>query len=280
MAALKSKALLKKLSRLNQKQKQSFSKDEILKKVNEIKYLSSQKRVPKISLRKEILHLEHLLQGIFQLDEKLRKHDKEESAKIKALKKQVETLRQKVVASDDNDLHKKVEHLSHVLGDYLAKSGSQRDIEFSKRLASIKERKVFRGSTDPGKSSIPSQTAPVQTIPPAQQPTQPVQAAQPTVPRPIRPISSTRMSTLQHRLSALKQELEIKKQVDGSSEQIQKLEQAIALIEEKLRKYQSSGPKHTMMIQPHAKAQTQQQSAPQAKAATQPHTPPPQPKYE
>ena len=63
MASFRTIQLLSRISSIAQREKESFSKTEIIKKINEIKYLSSQKKVPKLTLRKEIIHLENQLEG-------------------------------------------------------------------------------------------------------------------------------------------------------------------------------------------------------------------------
>ena len=72
MGSFKAMLLLMKVARIFEQQQFSFSKQEILSKINEIKYLSSQKKVPKLTLRKEILHLENKLTGVLNLEKKVR----------------------------------------------------------------------------------------------------------------------------------------------------------------------------------------------------------------
>jgi hypothetical protein len=120
--------LLTRVAQEFQQQKESFSRKEIMKKINEIKYLSSQKKVPKLSLRKEIIHLEEQLKGITQLETALLKMKKQESAKVGALKRQNTYLKKKLLATEDKHLPQKVEKLSHLLGDCLARHDVQKAV--------------------------------------------------------------------------------------------------------------------------------------------------------
>lgn len=108
--------------------RQSFSRDQISKKINEIKYLSTQKKVPRVSLRKEIAHLEFLLHGVMELDKNLAQQKHQDSAKVTALKRQISQLKHKLVAASDKSLPHKVEKLSHVLGDYMARKDTTEEI--------------------------------------------------------------------------------------------------------------------------------------------------------
>ena len=137
MSSLKTQALLVKAAKLYQKDKEKFSKTEILKKINEVKYLSSQKKVPKLTLRKEILHLEDKLQGIFELEKKLLKEKKSESVKVSSLKRQVTLLKKKLATSNDPHIHKKVNKLSHHIGEYLAKEGAREDVALQEQIESF-----------------------------------------------------------------------------------------------------------------------------------------------
>src|SRR3989338_9072795 len=94
-----------------QRGRQSFSRDQISKKINEIKYLSSQKKVPRVSLRKEIAHLEFLLQGILELDKSLANQKHQDSNKVTALKRQISQMKHKLAAVSDKSLPHKVEKL-------------------------------------------------------------------------------------------------------------------------------------------------------------------------
>ena len=139
MTLYQAKQLLVTAAFLYRHEKESFSKTEIVKKINEIKYLSAQKKIPKMSLRKEIVHLEGQLQGVYQLEKKLLLRKRRESAEVSTLKKRISSLQRKIETTQDHDLQKKVEKLSHLLGDYLAKAGSQEEIlQVQKILAETK----------------------------------------------------------------------------------------------------------------------------------------------
>ena len=139
MGSLKAQILLLKVAKQSERRKKSFSKQEILKKINEIKYLSAQKKVPKLSLRKQILHLESKLEGIFEMEKELLKKKKHESAKITSLKRQIAGLKVKLGTSKDKHLHKKVDKLSHILGENLAKKQSSKLVKEQKQLAKKKK---------------------------------------------------------------------------------------------------------------------------------------------
>ncbi len=134
MTPLKQKQLLYNLSKYYQAEKEAFSKIEIVKRLNEIKYLSSQKNVPKLSLRKKIQHLEQQLESIAQFEETIIKEKNRESAKVIALKKQIKSMREQLGSNEENHLHKKVDKLNHLIGESLAKKKVKEDIELSKKI--------------------------------------------------------------------------------------------------------------------------------------------------
>jgi len=187
--------LLVAAARQSQKKTESFNTDEIKKKLNEIKYLSSQKKVPKLSLRKEIIHLENKLQKIFELDKALAAQRKHESAKEGALKRQITILKKKLEAAGDKDIQKKVDKLSHLLGDFLAKRASRQDIHLA--LAALKGKKVVEKTEKP----------------------KPIQDPQ------------ARMRVLQGRLQTLKHELTISKEL---GKDVTGIEEKVKLLEGKL----------------------------------------------
>ena len=125
MTSLQAFQFLVTAAKVDQKLKQTFSRIEITKKLNEIKYLSAQKKVPKLSLRKEILHLEHKVNRILEVEERIKEQD---SVKINALKKEVAGLRKKLSVAVDKDMAKRVDKLVHLLGESLAKRGVAREL--------------------------------------------------------------------------------------------------------------------------------------------------------
>lgn len=128
MASLQALQLLTNAAHLAQKQKESFSKPEILQKINEIKYLTGQKKVPKLTLRKEVIHLENQLKGVIELEKKLLREKNVESTKITSLKQQINLLKNKLKAVEDQELDKKVDKLSYLLGEYLAKKEVSKEV--------------------------------------------------------------------------------------------------------------------------------------------------------
>lgn len=181
-------------------QKQAFSTQEIVKRINEIKYLSAQKKVPRLSLRKEIVHLENKLESIFEVEKKLAAQKRRESAKITALKQQNADLLKRIAAAGDEDVQKRMQRLTSLLGEYAAQKNAAEDIK-----AAWSE---LQGSTSRSDMNAP---APVISKVETQE----------------------RIAALQDRLIMLKQELEIQK-VSGKKALVQQLEQKVPLIEEKL----------------------------------------------
>ncbi|MBU0459953.1 MAG: hypothetical protein KKH52_02920 [Nanoarchaeota archaeon] len=142
MSFLKAQQFLHTVAHYYKDDQLAFSKEEINKKINEIKYLATQKKVPKLTLRKEILHLEHQLQNISELEKQLLKRKKEESTKVAALKRQITTLKKQLSASNNKDLNKRINKLSHLLADYLAKKDSKDNTELNQKvLAEMKTTK-------------------------------------------------------------------------------------------------------------------------------------------
>ena len=121
MSSLQAIQLLTTVARIAREEHESFSKVEITKKLQDIKYLSSQKKVPRLSLRKDIIHLENQLQGVLGLEERFARQKDKESITVASLKQQLSMLKNKLRAVEDLDLDKKVDHLSFLLGEHLAK---------------------------------------------------------------------------------------------------------------------------------------------------------------
>ncbi len=142
MASLHALQLLTNAAHLAQKQKESFSRQEILQKINEIKYLTGQKKVPKLTLRKEVIHLENQLKGVIELEKKLLREKNVESIKISSLKQQIASLKNKLKAVEDQELDKKVDKLSYLLGEYLAKKEASKEVAVTRlRTAPTAEEK-------------------------------------------------------------------------------------------------------------------------------------------
>ena len=208
MSSLPAMQLLSKAAHLSQEKKELFSKREILQKINEIKYLSAQKKVPKLTLRKEIIHLEHQLQGVIELEKKLLREKNKESVKMTALKQQITMLKNKLKTVEDQELDQKVERLSYLLGDYLAKKEVSKEVTFTKTaaVAAPLERKEKKKEED---SSALIQKA----------------------------------AMLQKRLEALKNELKIHQELETKRpEVLQMIEEKIMLLEGKLQSFYEKHP--------------------------------------
>jgi hypothetical protein len=139
----KAQQLLLSISQSLKKEREMFSKKEIENKISEIKHLTSQKKVPKLTLRKEIIHLENKLKGIYELEKKLLQIKKKESVTITSLKRQNTILKKKLAANKDQNLQRKVNKLSHLLSECLAKHNVKNDVELHKKVAmEIKQNQI------------------------------------------------------------------------------------------------------------------------------------------
>lgn len=134
MSSLQAYQLLVNAAKLYQAERETFSKEEIIRKINQIKYLSEQKNVPVMDIKKEILHLQNKFGYLGELEKRFNQQRKSESVKVNALKKEITELKKKLALAKEKDLHKKVEKLSFMLGEILAKQGSKIDVELSKKV--------------------------------------------------------------------------------------------------------------------------------------------------
>ncbi len=149
MVRLKTRQLLDSVARIQDGHNKELSRDEIKKKIEEIKYLSGKKKVPKLSLQKEIIHLENQLHSLFEVEKRLLMQSKQESSKITALKKQVNSMRLKLDKSTGTDIEQKIEKLTYIMGQILAKSDTAENVRLREELEKshkkvvleIKERK-------------------------------------------------------------------------------------------------------------------------------------------
>ena len=112
-------------------------KEKIRQRIEELKYLSAQKKVPRLSMRKEILHLEELLHSVLNVEHALQKQERRESEKIILLKKQNEFLRKRLAASDDKDLQRKVDRLSHLLAEVVSRQEIKQDVALGREIARV-----------------------------------------------------------------------------------------------------------------------------------------------
>ena len=225
MNSLRARQLLFSVASLYSKQREAFSKEEIVKKINEIKYLSSQKKVPKLSIRKEIVHLENKLQGVFDLERKLTIKQKKESSKISALKKQIKVLQEKLEMSSDPQMQKKIEKLSHVLGDYMAKEKTAQDVDLHKEM----EKKPFAQRKNVV-TSVPTVSSKSFTMQVHKQDT-------------LSPATIKRIEELEDRFEGDKHELEIHKRLETKDpDKIELLEQKLDKVGDVLRGYYDKYP--------------------------------------
>jgi hypothetical protein len=221
MGALRSIQVLLTVAKHLEKERLSFSRQEIVKKMNEVKYLSAQKKVPRLTLRKEIIHLENRLKGVFDFEKKLHKQEKADKGKMSSLKRQVTILHKKLDACQDKDLNKRLEKISHLIGEFLAKHGTEIDVELSRQLMEelkIKEKKV----------KIKKVKKPQQTV------------------KTVKTLSSeekNRIEQLHRRLKALKQQIDIDEELGNKDQkQLEVLDHKVLILEEKLEEYYKKFP--------------------------------------
>lgn len=119
-------------------------KEKIRQRIEELKYLSAQKKVPRLSMRKEILHLEELLHSVLNVEHALQKQEKRESAKITLLKKQNEFLHKRLAASEDKDLQRKVDHLTHLLAEIVSHREIKQDVALSEEIVRALPRRAIK----------------------------------------------------------------------------------------------------------------------------------------
>ncbi len=148
MSSFNALHLLTAAANLYKQQKMVVSRQEIVKKINEIKYLSAQKKIPKLSLRKEIIHLENTLQGIFEVEKALTEQKRKESAKVNSLKQQIKFLQKKLTATEDKDLQKKVDKLHHLLAECVAKRDIKKDVALQEAIVKEKEQPIRIADTE------------------------------------------------------------------------------------------------------------------------------------
>ncbi len=213
MSSLHTLQLLTTAARLAQDERESFSKIEIAKKLQDIKYLSSQKKVPRLSLRKDIIHLENQLQGVLELEERFTREKNKESIIVASLKQQITVLRNKLRAVEDLDLDKKVDHLSFLLGEHLAKREIAGEVALTE--------------------AVPVEETPVTEL--VEEKIEDKHQAS---------LNTAKKATLlQRRLEALKHELEIHRELGNKKPQeIKQIEATIKAFEEKLQQYYEQHP--------------------------------------
>lgn len=203
MSSLQAIQLLTTAARISREEQESFSKEGITKKLQDIKYLSSQKKVPRLSLRKEIIHLENQLQGVLELDERFARQKDKESITVASLKQQIAVLKNKLRAVEDLELDKKVDHLSFLLGEHLARKEIATEIALTETM-----------------------------------PTGDVSVQEPGDKHMMSIDYSKKAALLQKRLEALKQELDLRRELGTKNpREIKQIEETIKLFEDKLQQY-------------------------------------------
>ncbi len=209
MSSLQAQALLRRVAALYGQKKIDIPKGKIKEKIKNLKYLSSQKKVPKLSLRKEILHLESQLDEIFKIEKVLLKKRKDEASKIAVLKRQNTMLKKKLESLGSKQLHRQVGKLTHLMGEALAQKDTAEEIKIAQKVV------------------------------------------KPFVPPSVDVVDRQRkVQALQQRLVMLKQELAILKHTNKEPDQVERMEKAIAKIEDVLRKEGAvqEKVKHTVMF--------------------------------
>ena len=217
MSSLRAMQLLSKTAVMALDQQQSFSKESILQKMHEIKYLSSQKKVPRLTLRKEVIHLENQLQKVLEVEQRRFSEKNKEPVVIAALKQQIEILKNKLKLTRDSELDEKVNHLSFLLGEHLA----MREMPDKVALSEMPISKNVEGSEmeRDGQAEISTKAD---------------EAVKNT---------TRRIEMVERRLNALKQELEIHRELGTkNSQELAQLEENIIEIEDKLRAFYEQHP--------------------------------------
>jgi hypothetical protein len=227
MGSLRSMQLLLTVARHLEQERLSFSRQEIIKNMNEVKYLSAKKNVPKLTLRKEIIHLENRLKGVFEFEKKLHQKEKEEKGKMSSLKRQVTILHKKLDACKDQDLNSRLEKISHLIGEFLAKHGTEIDVELSRQLIAelkIKEKKVkIKKSKVKSKKIIKQQIVMGQSS--------------------LSSEEKNRIEQIYKRLHALKQQIKIDEELEvKDNRQLEVIEHKVKILEEKLEDYYEKYP--------------------------------------
>src|SRR3989344_2727345 len=220
MSSLHALQLLTTAARLAQQEHEFIPKAEITKKLEDIKYLSSQKKVTRLSLRKEIIHLENQLQGILGLEERFARQKDKESITVASLKQQIMALKNKLRTVEDLELDKKVEHLSFLLGEHLAKREVASEVAMTKAA-------ITRAPVEAPASEEKGEVAEYGTDEKHQASLDVAKKA----------------AMLQRRLDALKREAEIHRELETKNPQEMLLiEEKIKLFEDKLQQYYEQHP--------------------------------------
>jgi len=192
--------------------KRQIPKEKITKRIEELKYLTAQKTVPRLSVRKEVLHLEEQMNSILDVEKALQEQEHKESDRVTALKKQNAFLRKRLATTEDKDLQQKVNKLSHLLAEAVARKDIRRDVALSQKITStVKPKPVVTPISTPAKPSV---------------------------------------NLLQQKLDQLKQLLDQQKGQGAAPEVVSLLEDRVKVVEEKINLLRQEKPviKHTMIM--------------------------------
>jgi len=215
MTFLRTQQLMRLVAQAYHDEKSKVSKAEIQAKINEIKYMAGLKNVSRLNIRKEMVHLEHQLQGLYDMEKKVMMKKLRENKKEKMLKEEIARLRHKLALSADKDMHQKMERVSYMLGDYLAKERAKKEVVESVKGLRHKKVKLLQEK----KSVIPT---------------------------------ADRIQLLQERIEALKEMLEVHQELETSDpEKVKMIEQNIMMLETRLQQFISpvqQEVKHTMIF--------------------------------
>ncbi len=192
--------------------KRQIPKEKITKRIEELKYLTAQKKVPRLSVRKEVLHLEEQLNSILDVEKALQEQEHKESDRVTALKKQNAFLRKRLATTEDKDLQQKVNKLSHLLAEAVARKDIRRDVALSQKITNTVKPK-------PAVTPILSESKPS-------------------------------VDLLQQKLDQLKQLLDQQKGQGAAPEVVSLLEDRVKVVEEKINLLKQEKPvvKHTMIM--------------------------------
>jgi len=142
MVSLKAKQLLVKAAKIGEGEEEKISREEINSKIKQIKYLSGKKKIPKTTLRKEIVRLEKSLRGILILEKKFKNKVKNDNREIELLKRQIEELKQRLSIAGEEGLKKKVDKLFHLVGDLMAREETKREVNLDKVRMNLEKKSI------------------------------------------------------------------------------------------------------------------------------------------
>ncbi len=205
------------------RRKRSFSKTEITKQINEIKYLSAQKKVPQITLRKQVNQLETKLKEIVHLEKSVLEREEREERRLSLLKKENSELKRRIALAGNKDLQEKVDKLSHLLASVLAKKASAEEVALAKQL--IQQEKIVKtpGEIKPIISNVPT---------------------------------PTKINIIEQKLVALKHDLEVQKTLNIGEEKVEIMERQIKAVENRLTEIKQGKVKHTLILEPKLSKET------------------------